>query len=324
MVQSQAVFLDLASLHPADLDLSALTGVVENWQWHDGVEHNEVDTAISDAAIVVTNKVVLQADTLAAAKNLRLVCIAATGVNNVDLEAAERAGITVCNVPAYATPSVAQHVFALLLSLTTGLPRYQQAVAAGDWSRSPFFCLFDYPVRELPGLTLGIIGYGESGRAVASLAEAFGMKVVLAKRNDEDARPGRLALADLLASADVVSIHCPLTTQTRGLIGESELALMKRDAVLINTARGGIVDEAALHAALKAGRIAGAALDVLEQEPPPADHILLRQPLPNLIITPHIAWASRQSRQRLVDAVAKNIQAFIDGNPVNVVNATIL
>lgn len=311
------MFLDYASLHPADLDLTALNGLAENWLFCENAKAEDVTAIIRDAEIVVTNKVVLDRRNLEAAAGLKLVCIAATGVNNIDLAAAGEQGIKVCNVPAYATPSVVQHVFSLLLALTTNHERYQQAVADGRWSRSPFFCLFDYPVRELQGLTMGIVGYGTLGRAVAAMAEAFGMKRLIARRNSEDKRPGRIDLDDLLMQADVVSLHCPLTDETRNLIGERELAQMKNDAVLINTARGGLVDEHALLAALTAGRLGGAALDVLAIEPPPADYFLLREKLPNLIITPHVAWASRQSRQRLVDGIAENIRAFARGERRN-------
>jgi glycerate dehydrogenase len=225
----------------------------------------------------------------------------------------------VCNVDGYATPSVVQHVFTLLLALTTRFNEYTSAVKQGDWSRSSFFCLLDYPIRELDGKTIGIVGYGHLGRAVASIAEAFGMTVLLAKRNIEDTRPGRVALHDLLPQVDVLSLHCPLTEETRGMIAADELALMKKDAVLINTARGGLVDEYALLDALKAHQIGGAGLDVLEKEPPPPGYPILKADLPNLIITPHTAWASRESRQRLLDEIALNIEAFKAGELRNAV-----
>jgi glycerate dehydrogenase len=214
----------------------------------------------------------------------------------VDLDAAARRGIAVCNIRRYATPSVVQHVFALLLSLTRHLSDYQRAVQSGAWQRSGQFCLLDYPIRELGGLTLGIVGYGELGQAVAATAEqAFGMRVLIAQRPGGSAEPGRLPLQQLLPQVDVLSLHCPLTPETRGLIGAEELALMKPDALLINTARGGIINEGALAAALLTGRLGGAGIDVLATEPPGSDSPLLQQPIPNLIVTPHIAWASRQS-----------------------------
>lgn len=314
-----AVFLDLDSIDRDDLDLSKLNAVVDSWQWHGLVKEGELDEVLASADVVVSNKVLLTDERLSKAKHLKLVCIAATGTNNIDLEAAARNNIAVCNVDGYATPSVVQHVFTLLLALTTRFNEYTTAVKDGAWSRSRFFCLLDYPIRELAGKTIGIVGYGHLGKAVASIAEAFGMKVLLAKRNIEDERPGRVALHDLLPQVDVLSLHCPLTAETRGLIAADELALMKKDAVLINTARGGLVDEDALLEALKLQQIGGAGLDVLETEPPPAGYPILKAELPNLVITPHTAWASRESRQRLLDEIALNIEAFKAGELRNAV-----
>jgi len=314
-----AVFLDLDSIDRDDLDLSKLNAVVDRWQWHGLVNEDELNEALASADVVVSNKVILADDHLTRAGNLKLVCIAATGTNNIDLEAAARNDIAVCNVHGYATPSVVQHVFTLLLALTTRFNEYTSAVKQGAWSKSNFFCLLDYPIRELDGKTIGIVGYGHLGRAVAKVAEAFGMKVMLAKRNSEDQRPGRCPLHDLLPQVDVLSLHCPLTEETRGMIGADELALMKKDAVLINTARGGLVDEYALLESLKVQQIGGAGLDVLEKEPPPPGYPLLKADLPNLIITPHTAWASRESRQRLLDEIALNIEAFKAGKLRNAV-----
>jgi len=314
-----AAFLDLDSIDRDDLDLSKLNAAVDDWQWHGLVQADELDEALAGADVVVSNKVMLSDESLSKAGNLKLVCIAATGTNNIDLEAAARNNIAVCNVSGYATPSVVQHAFTLLLALTTRFNEYTSAVKQGAWSRSNFFCLLDYPIRELDGKTIGIVGYGHLGRAVARIAEAFGMKVMLAKRNNEDQRPGRVALHELLAQVDVLSLHCPLTEENRGMIGAEELALMKNDAVLINTARGGLVDEDALLDALKKQQISGAGLDVLEKEPPPPAYPLLKADLPNLIITPHTAWASRESRQRLLDEIALNIEAFKAGGLRNAV-----
>jgi glycerate dehydrogenase len=314
-----AAFLDLDSIDRDDLDLSRLNAVVDRWQWHGLVSDDELDGVLASTDVVISNKVLLTNERLSRAKHLKLVCIAATGTNNIDLEAAARNNIAVCNVDGYATPSVVQHVFTLLLVLTTRFNEYTSAVKQGDWSRSKFFCLLDYPVRELAGKTIGIVGYGHLGRAVAGIAEAFGMKVLLAKRNIEDERPGRVALHDLLPQVDVLSLHCPLTEETRGMIGADELALMKKDAVLINTARGGLVGEDALLDALKTQQIGGAGLDVLEKEPPPAGYPLLNAELPNLVITPHTAWASRESRQRLINEIALNIEAFKTGKLRNAV-----
>lgn len=315
----QAVFLDFASIHPDDLDVACLSDMAMDWQWRDNTAETEVADVIAEAEFVITNKVVLDEKDLLQAKNLKLICAAATGVNNIDVVAAKKQGIIVCNVQAYATPAVVQHVFTLLLALTTRLEKYQQDVFNGNWSRSEFFCLLDYPIRELQGLTFGIVGYGELGRSVAKLAECFGMKVLIAKRNKEDVREGRLDLYDMLPRVDVLSLHCPLTADTYGLIGKQELALMNADALLINTARGGLIDEDALLDALRDNRLGGAGLDVLEQEPPPADSPLIHNKLDNLVITPHTAWASRESRQRLINEIAKNIEAYQQGQARNIV-----
>lgn len=234
----------------------------------------------------------------------------------MDLEAARNQGIGVCNVTGYATPSVVQHVFMLLLCLLRRLPAYTTALEQGRWQQSPHFCLLDYPIEELQDKTLGIIGYGELGRAVAGMGEAFGMRSLIARRDRRDQRRGRVDLDELLQQADVVSLHCPLSEQTRQLIGADQLALMKADAILINTARGGIVDESALYRALANGRLGGAGIDVLEREPPDEKTPLLQARLENLIVTPHIAWASRAARQRLLDQVARNIDSYLRGGPL--------
>jgi glycerate dehydrogenase len=308
-----AAFLDLDSISCVDLDMSILEAAAGRWLWYGLVSAEALDAVLDEVDVVVSNKVVLNERHLSTAKRLKLVCIAATGANNVDVAAAANNDIAVSNVTGYATASVVQHMFGLLLALTTRFNDYTAAVKRGDWSQSRFFCLLDYPVRELAGKTLGIVGYGHLGRGVAKVAEAFGMKVLLAKRNIQDQRPGRVGLSELLPQVDVVSLHCPLTEETRHLIGARELALMKKDAILINTARGGLVDEVALLDALQNQRIGGAGLDVLQQEPPPADHPLLTAELSNLIITPHTAWISRESRQRLINEIALNIEAFKTG-----------
>ncbi|NOQ89506.1 MAG: glycerate dehydrogenase, partial [Gammaproteobacteria bacterium] len=215
---TKAVFLDFLSVHPDDLDSTCLTKVIEHWDFCDNTKDDDVSTVIADAEVVVVNKVVLNEKNLSTAKNLKLICAAATGVNNIDLAAAQQLGISVCNVQRYATPSVVQHVFALLLSLTTRLEQYQDDIYNGNWAKSEFFCLLDYPIRELHGLTLGIVGYGELGQAVASVAKAFGMKVLLAKRDETDNRDNRIALHDLLPEVDVLSLHCPLTENSKNLI----------------------------------------------------------------------------------------------------------
>lgn len=318
----KGVFLDFDTISiDDDVDMAPMRELPDvEWTFYGSTRPEEVDARIEGCELVVVNKVVLNADVLAGAAGvLKLVVIAATGTNNVDLKAAGRHGVTVCNVRGYGTPSVVQHVYALILALTTQLPRYIDAVAEGRWQRHPQFCILDFPIRELKGLNLGIVGYGALGKGVAEVAPAFGLNVLVAQRPGGQPREGRLPLDELLRQADIVSLHCPLTDATRGLIGAAELEVMKDDALLINTARGGIVNEAELVDALRAGQIGGAAFDVLTQEPPQHGNVLLEADLPNLIVTPHIAWASRESRQRVVDIVGANIEAYLAGRPVNVV-----
>lgn len=304
------VCLDLESIDRADLDLTRLRSACADWELHAATRPEQVAERIARAQVVVTNKVVLGDEQLRAAPRLRLICVAATGTNNVDLKAAARLGIGVRNVAGYATPAVVQHCLARILSHFARLPEYRAAVAAGDWCRSRHFCLLDHPIEEVAGRRLGIVGFGELGRALARAAECLGMEVLIAARPGGDDRPGRIPLAQLLPLVDVLSLHCPLTESTHGLIGVPELKRMRPDALLLNTARGGIVDEPALARALREGWIGAAALDVLSVEPPPADHPLLAPDIPNLSITPHVAWASRGARQRLIDAVAGNIEGF--------------
>lgn len=314
------VFLDRDSLDRGDLDFSMLDNLNADWQFFGQTLPEDLQSRIASASIIITNKVVLDAKAMAAAPHLKLICVAATGYNNVDIAAARERGIQVCNVRGYATPSVTQHVFALLLSLTTQLGKYRRAVMRGDWQESHHFCLLDYPIEELAGKTLGIIGYGELGKSVANVAKAIGMKVIISQRPGGIPQAGRVDLDQLLQEADVVSLHCPLTPDTEGLIGRDQLRSMKSNALLINTARGGIVDEAALADALRDGYIAGAGVDVLSEEPP-RQNPLLEKDIPNLIVTPHIAWASRSSRQRLLNEIGLNIQAFLDNQPRNLVEA---
>jgi glycerate dehydrogenase len=302
------------------LDLSPLLDALPHWDRHPISDQSQIVERIADADVVVLNKVELDRAIIDAAPKLKLIALAATGSNNVDLIAARERGIAVCNVTAYGTPAVSQHVFALLLALATRLFDYRQAVRDGRWSESAHFCLFDYPIVELAGKTLGIVGYGELGRGVAKLADAFGMRVLIAQRPGGEAQADRIPLAELLPQVDALSLHCPLNDATRGLIGADELALMKPSAFLINTARGGIVDEQALADALRTGKLAGAGFDVLSSEPPKLDNPLLAADVPNLIVTPHTAWAARESRQRVVEQVALNIRCFLDGAPRNLLN----
>lgn len=317
MKPARGVLLDLATIDRGDMDLSPLRSVCEHWEIQERTRPDETAARIVDAELVVSNKVVLDREVLASATRLKLVCVAATGTNNVDLEAARKLGIAVTNVTGYATPAVVQHVFALMLAHATRLFEHHQAVLGGAWARSDQFCLLDYPIHELAGRTFGIVGLGELGRGVAKVAEAFGMEVLVAQRPGGAAQPGRTPLAELLPRADVLTLHCPLNAETRNLIGAAELALMKSDALLINTARGGIVDEVALVDALRRGVIGGAAMDVLTVEPPLNGNPLLDPSIPNLMVTPHTAWASRECRQRLVGEVAENIRTFAEGRERN-------
>ena len=318
MKKPLALFLDRASLYPDDLDFTVLDGVA-SWLWFDNANVSDIQHNLKDAEIIVSNKVLINREIIENSKQLKLICVAATGVNNIDIEAANQHGIQVCNVRAYATSSVVQHVFALLLFLNRKLFSYRQSVIDGNWSNSDFFCYFAEPISNLEGKTLGIIGYGELGKAVAKVAKCFGMNALLAKRDEVDSRTGRVDLTTLLSASDVVSLHCPLTESNRHMIAENELAIMKPDAILINAARGGLVDEDALLNALKNNQIGAAALDVLEEEPPSVNHPLINYHADNLILTPHIAWASRESRQKLVNEIAKNIQAYQQGQSRNIV-----
>ena len=311
----KAVFLDYETLsREGDVDVTRIRDAGVELELFGVTSADRLPERIADAQIVIVNKICLGPEEFDAAPGLRLVCLAATGTNNVDLEAAQAREIGVCNIVAYCTQSVVQHVFAAILTLTHRLGDYQGLLQSGAWKDSPQFCMLDYPIRELSGLTMGIVGLGELGGAVAKVAEAFGMHVVVANRPGAgELAAGRLPLEKVLSQSDILSLHCPLTEHTRGLIGEHELSLMKPDALLINTARGALVDSDALASALRAGRIGGAGIDVLAEEPPVNGDPLLDPDIPNLILTPHIAWAAREARQRAVDQIAANIDSFVHG-----------
>lgn len=313
----RSVFLDRDSVDRGDLDFSVLERLLPNLESWGGTPSTLTRDRVRGARVVITNKVVLDADILSSCPSIELVVIAATGTNNVDLDAAAANGVAVCNARNYATSSVAQHVFALILALSRNLDPYARAVRAGRWNESPFFCLLDHPITDLEGRTLGIIGHGALGRAVARLGKAFGMKVVIGTRPGTQPQGDRIALDELFRESDVISLHCPLTEQTRNLIAADELAAMKPETILINTARGGIVDEQALHEALVSGQIGGAGIDVLAVEPPDGSSPLQTADLPNLIVTPHNAWASRRCRQHLVDQMASIVEAFEKGESLN-------
>ena len=299
--------------------MSPLEAAFDQLDIHAATDPAQVVERIRDAQVVISNKVKLDAAAFAAAPKLKLIIVAATGTNNVDLQAAKAHGVTVCNCQGYGTPSVAQHTIMLLLALATRLPDYHDAVRAGRWQKADQFCFLDYPIIELSGKTLGILGYGELGSAVARLAEAFGMKVLIGQLPGRPASQDRLALDDLLPQVDALSLHCPLTDQTRNLIGARELTLLKPGAFVINAGRGGLVDEVALVDALRSGHLGGAGFDVLTQEPPKDGNPLLAGDVPRLIVTPHSAWGSREARQRIVGQLAESAEAFAKGAPVRVV-----
>ncbi len=283
-------------------------------------EAHETLARIRGADIVITNKVVISAQAFAENPQLKLVAVTATGVNNVDVEAAKQNGTAVCNIRAYGNESVAEHAFMMMITLMRNLPAYQRDVAAGLWENSPFFCHLGAPMRDLNGKTLAIFGRGNIGKTLATYAQAFKMNVVFAEhKNAQSVRDGYVSFDEAIRSADVVSLNCPLTPQTANMIGEAELQQMKPGAILINCGRGGLVDEAALVAALKYGQIGGAGFDVLTQEPPRDGNPLLKARLPNLIVTPHIAWASQEAANRLFDILLDNINRFVAGNPQNLV-----
>ena len=283
-------------------------------------EAHETLERIRGADIVITNKVVISAQAFAENPQLKLVAVTATGVNNVDVEAAKQNGTAVCNIRAYGNESVAEHAFMMMITLMRNLPAYQRDVAAGLWENSPFFCHLGAPMRDLNGKTLAIFGRGNIGKTLATYAQAFKMNVVFAEhKNAQSVRDDYVSFDEAIRSADVVSLNCPLTSQTANMIGEAELQQMKPGAILINCGRGGLVDEAALVAALKYGQIGGAGFDVLTQEPPRDGNPLLKARLPNLIVTPHIAWASQEAANRLFDILLDNINRFVAGNPQNLV-----
>lgn len=318
----QAVFLDYASTSHDDLDLTRLRHACGQLQLWEATQADNLLEHIGQAEIVISNKVILNAATLTALKDqIKLICVAATGTNNIDLAVAQQLGIPVCNVRNYGNRSVAEHCLSLIFALARQLPAYHQAVQAQAWQKSKHFCLLDYPITEVAGKTLGIIGYGSLGQTTAELAAAVGMQILVAERLDAPTvRTGRVSLHELLARADFISLHCPLTEQTKAFINAERLQYMKPSAFLINTARGGLICEADLLTALQTHQIAGAALDVLSLEPPTTDNPLLQTSLPNLIITPHIAWASRSARQTLIEQLADIISSFQTNHLINQVN----
>lgn len=312
------VFLDRDTTDVGDIDLSGIENLGD-LQSFPVTSASETADRISGAEIVLTNKVVVRGPEMDSAPNLKLIQVVATGTNNVDIEAARERGIAVCNVSGYSTPSVAQHVFACLLNLVTNVHRF--AEEPEKWAKSPHFTRLDFPVTELAGKRLGIAGLGTIGGEVAGIGRAFGMEVVALAREGSGGTGSdgvhRLEKEEFFSSCDVITLHCPLTPETHFLINSGTLALMKPTSILINTGRGDLVNEGDLLEALRSGTIAAAAVDVVSQEPPPADHPMMVDPPSNLMITPHTAWSSREARQRLVDGVAENIRTFLEGGELN-------
>jgi glycerate dehydrogenase len=316
------VFLDAATY--GDVSLRRFT---DRWPCtvHQVTSPDETIARLAGHTVAVTNKVVIDAAVLQSneARSVKLIAVAATGTDIIDKGAAQQRGVSVCNVPGYATESVAQFTMALILECATRASRFAEVVRGGAWERSPIFSLLTYPTTELNGKTLGIIGYGNIGQTVARMARGFAMKILVAARPGarQPIQGGRIALEQLFEESDVISLHCPLTAETKHLINEQTLARMKSGAFLINTARGALVDEAALIAALREKRIAAAALDVISEEPPAANHRIIEaaKELANLVVTPHTAWSAREARERLLDEVAANIAAFFAGEPRNIV-----
>lgn len=310
------VFLDRASLI-AEMRAPAFA---HQWIDYPATQPEEVVARLAGAEIAIVNKVKLSADILAQAPSVKLIAVAATGTDNVDLAYCRAHGIVVANIRGYAVHTVPEHAFMMMLALRRNLLGWRADVRAGLWQQTDQFCLFTRPVNDLYGSTLGLVGYGSLGHGMHKLAEAFGMRVLIAEHKGASAvRAGHTPFDEVVAQADVISLHTPLTAETRHLIGAREFALMKPTAILINTARGNLVDEAALVDALQSGRIAGAGFDVLSVEPPRDGNPLLDLDLPNFILTPHVAWSSREAMQGLADQVVDNIEAFVAGVPRNVV-----
>jgi len=324
MQLNKGVFLDLETVDTGDLERGGLASCLSDWDWHEYTDPADTPDRIRMADVVITNKCVLDRAAMTAATRLKLIALAATGTNNVDLAAASDLGITVCNIRDYCSQSVAQHVITLMLNLLTAQPWYWQSVRDGAWSDSRQFCLNHRPIREARGLTLGVIGYGALGKAVADLARGLKMKVLIAERKGMSPRHGRLGFGQVIRSSDVLSLHCPLTPQTRNLVAREQLESMKPDALLINTARGGIVNETDLADCLREGIIAGAGVDTLSVEPPGRDHPLLAVDIPNLMVSPHNSWASRTARQEALDQLAEIIRRYKVREPLNQVNRAAL
>ena len=325
MKVAKGCILDAGSLGP-DADLGPILATLPEWKVWNSTQEGEVMGRIADVEVVLSNKIMIDAAHFRDAKKLRFIGVLATGSNNVDLAAARRHGVEVCNVKHYSTAAVVQHTLSLILNLAGNLQTYIKDVRDQKWQTSPFFCYFNGPIVELSGRVLTIVGAGSQGRALAQIAESMGMIVHFARRpgtggaSEEGSQ--RLPLAELLPLTDVLSFHCPLTDATRDLLNMDNIFKLRKGALVVNCARGGIVNEEALMAALSRGHLGGAAIDVLSSEPPSASHPLLKVSHPNFILTPHIAWATGASRQRLIQETAANLRAFFAGHTVNSVLTT--
>jgi len=301
-----------------DLDISELRALLPELELYNETEDEQIAERIAGAEIVLGNKVLISESLFAGAPEMRFIGLTATGTDNVDLDAARRHGVAVANIRAYCSQSVVEHVFACVLHFAHSIGSYAKDVRAGEWQRADVFCLLSHPIAELSAMTLGIVGYGELGKAVARIAEAFNMEVVVAARPGTDEVPdGRVSMDELLERSDIISLHCPLTDATRDLFGETEFRAMKSSAMLVNTARGPLVDSTALADALRKGEIAAASVDVLPKEPPVDGDPLLDYDGDNLLVTPHIAWGTLTARQNAIDEVTANIAAFLNGKSRN-------
>jgi len=320
-----AVFLDYKTVDAGDLDLESIRAVLPEIKVYPYSTEAEVLDRIQDIEVAIANKIEFDSKVFNRAKNLKLICVTATGTNNIDLDSAEKAGVMICNIRDYCTESVTQHVLLSILSLSHSYFDYMSSIQRGEWQEGSGFSLLEHPIKELSGKNLGILGFGVLGRGVAKAASILGMETLICESFNPD-KPDdsldRVGFDELLRESDVVSLHCPLTKETDGIFNDDAFEKMKSSAILINTARGRLVNDQALIKAIENKSIAGAAIDVLDQEPPESDHPLMQKDYKNLIITPHIAWAARESRQRALDQIADNVEAFLKGKPTNVVKAS--
>ena len=314
----KAAFLDFATVGADELDIHLLQDLTDTFEVYDNTADEDIESRIADVDFVYINKIRITRDIIERTPGLRFIGLVATGTDNVDLQAAKEHGVAVCNIRAYCTNSVVEHVFSMLLALSRSLGLYHRSVRRGEWTNAVNFCLLGYPIRELSGKRMGIVGYGELGKGVGRVADAFGMNVIVSRRpgsNSDDS--GRMHFSEVLRTCDVVSLHCPLNADTAELISKPELEQMKNSAILINAARGGLVDSAALVEALGNGTIAAAGIDVLSHEPPVKGDPLLEYEGDNLVITPHIAWAAVEARQKAINEVAANVEAYLKGEMRN-------